>query len=236
MAAAFTGGIDFEVARRVAGLEEQVALDALDAALAAPLLVAASGRTGAYDFTHALVRHTLYEALSPARQVRLHRAIAEAMESVYGERAVEHVQKSRDTPSQRVVTGAERGVPTARRRRASQRTAAFARLPTTCAALDLLPATAPEQDDSRTPGPALAYVLKFEDGARVALKLPTRSPRRRAVEPQGAIWRGGRVLGTGRYARAKWRRALDWVGDRDATWAILKTREIVEREINDPTG
>src|SRR5262249_44754226 len=62
--AAFTGGIDFEVARRVAGLEERVALDALDSALGAQLLVAV-GQNSAYDFTHALVRHTLYEGLSP---------------------------------------------------------------------------------------------------------------------------------------------------------------------------
>ena len=39
VAAAFTGGIDFEVARRVAGLEECAALDALDEALGAQLLV-----------------------------------------------------------------------------------------------------------------------------------------------------------------------------------------------------
>jgi predicted ATPase len=90
VAAAFTGGIDFEVARRVAGLEERTALDALDAALEAQLLVAASGQAHAYDFTHALVRHTLYEGLSPARQARLHRAIAEAMVAVYGDRAREH--------------------------------------------------------------------------------------------------------------------------------------------------
>src|SRR5262249_47391353 len=60
VAAVFTGGIDFEVARRVAGLEERVALDALDSALGAQLLVAASGQPHSYDFTHALVRHTLF--------------------------------------------------------------------------------------------------------------------------------------------------------------------------------
>src|SRR5262249_14597163 len=41
VAAAFTGGIDFEVAHRVAGLEEAPALDALDEALGAQLLVPA---------------------------------------------------------------------------------------------------------------------------------------------------------------------------------------------------
>src|SRR5262249_38933196 len=90
VAAAFTGGIDFEVARRVAGLEERAALDALDAALGAQLLVAAGGATAAYDFTHALVRHTLYEGLSPARPGRGHRDIAEAMELGGGVRAAHH--------------------------------------------------------------------------------------------------------------------------------------------------
>src|SRR5262249_21997661 len=94
VAAAFTGGINFEGARRGGGAGEGAgagaALDALDAALGAQLLVAAGGPTAAYDFTHALVRHTLYEGLNPARQARLHRAIAEAMEAVYGDRAVEH--------------------------------------------------------------------------------------------------------------------------------------------------
>src|SRR5262249_47545684 len=47
VAAAFTGGIDFEVARRVAGLEERVALDGLDAALGAQLLVPAGGHDSA---------------------------------------------------------------------------------------------------------------------------------------------------------------------------------------------
>src|SRR6516162_7441641 len=112
VAAVFTGGIDFEVARRVADLEELAALDALDAALGAQLLVAAGGPTAAYDFTHALVRHTLYEGLSPARQVRRHRAVAEAMEAVYGERAVEHAAEIASQYARSAgLPGSERGVP-----------------------------------------------------------------------------------------------------------------------------
>src|SRR5262249_60086483 len=112
VAAAFTGGINFEVARRVAGLEERAALDALDAALGAQLLVAAGGPTAAYDFTHALVRHTLYEGLSPTRKARLHREIAEAMEAVYGERGIEHAAEiaRHYHPSAR-HTGAQRRAP-----------------------------------------------------------------------------------------------------------------------------
>src|SRR5215470_11212440 len=112
VAAAFTGGIDFEVARRVAGLEERAALEALDGALAAQLLVAAGGGAPAYDFTHALVRHTIYEAQSAPRQARLHRAIAEVMETVYGERAGEHAAAiARHYHRSASLPGAERGVP-----------------------------------------------------------------------------------------------------------------------------
>ena len=109
-AAACNGGMDFEVVRRVSGLDEGMALDALDAALRAELLVAVGERTIAYDFTHALVRQTLYNALGPARRARLHREIAEAMEEVYGTRILDyapsiatHFHRSRDLP------GAERG-------------------------------------------------------------------------------------------------------------------------------
>jgi predicted ATPase len=109
-AAASTGSIDFEVVRRVSGLDERAALDALDTALRAKLLVTVSEPTVGYDFTHALVRRMLYNALSPVRRARLHRAIAEAMEEAYGARRFDHApaiathfHHSRDLP------GAERG-------------------------------------------------------------------------------------------------------------------------------
>ena len=76
VSAAFTGSAPFDIARRVAGVAENAALDALDEALGAQLLVPTADPQ-AYDFPHALVRHTLYDTLSPARQVRLHREIAE---------------------------------------------------------------------------------------------------------------------------------------------------------------
>src|SRR2546428_9311687 len=38
---------------------------------------------GGYDFTHALIRQTLYEELSTPRRVLLHRQIGEALERLY---------------------------------------------------------------------------------------------------------------------------------------------------------
>jgi hypothetical protein len=87
VASAFSGGFRFDLVARTAALGESAALDAIDEALDAQLL-----RPGAsaeqYDFTHALIRHTLYAELNPSRQVRLHRRIAEVMEAApEGERA-----------------------------------------------------------------------------------------------------------------------------------------------------
>src|SRR5262249_23986680 len=81
--ALFTETVRFDIAAQVAGLEESAALDALDEALAAQLLKATPD-PHAYEFTHALVRHTLYGGLNAPRRVRLHRQIAAAMEQACG--------------------------------------------------------------------------------------------------------------------------------------------------------
>ena len=87
--AAFQGAFSFEVAAAVAGLDEATALSATDEALDAQLLRGGAS-ADSLDFTHALIRHTLYADLNPPRRVRLHRQIAEAMERQWGERAHEH--------------------------------------------------------------------------------------------------------------------------------------------------
>ena len=106
VASAFEGASRFDVATRAADIDETAALDALDEALAAQLL-RSTGEVDSYDFTHALIRHTLYAELNPSRQVRLHRRIAEAMEERRPERAADiayHFHRSA------AMSGAERGV------------------------------------------------------------------------------------------------------------------------------
>jgi class 3 adenylate cyclase len=92
VASALTGGVSWDALQAIAGLPEGALLDALDGALDARLLVErrSDGAT-AYDFTHALVRHTLYEALSTPRRQALHRQIASALDALYAGDADTHL-------------------------------------------------------------------------------------------------------------------------------------------------
>ena len=64
------------------GLDEDSVVDALDEAIAGRVIVETEGQSGAYEFTHALVRQTVLSELSSTRRTRLHRRIAEAIESL----------------------------------------------------------------------------------------------------------------------------------------------------------
>ncbi len=77
VASAVAGPFLFEPVRVAAGLSDTDGLTALDDVLQAGLVVpdVAPDR---YDFTHALVRHTVYRALNPSRRLRMHRDLAVA--------------------------------------------------------------------------------------------------------------------------------------------------------------
>jgi tetratricopeptide (TPR) repeat protein len=240
VAAAFTGGIDFEVARRVAGLDEQPALDALDVALAARLLVLPSGAATACDFTHALVRHTLYEALNPARQVRLHREIAEMMEAVYGDRTVEHAAEiARHYHRSASLPGAERGVPhcleAADR---AERAIAFADVAEhLSAALDLLPPAAPGRSRILARrGLALMYARRFDDAIGVvreaAACIADDEGRNEAARYLAKVCSDANSVGgiAAVPIDALLRLGLQYCGERrDITWAILQEL-LIQRE------
>jgi DNA-binding CsgD family transcriptional regulator len=63
-------------------LQADAVLEALDEALAAH--VVADTGVGQYQFTHNLIRETLYDELRPAQRGRLHRAVGQAIETLRG--------------------------------------------------------------------------------------------------------------------------------------------------------
>ncbi len=165
-ASAFNGSFRFDIAASVIGLDETQALGALDEALAAQLLRSAA-ETESYDFTHALIRHTLYAEMSPSRQVRLHRQIAEAMERAWANRVKEHAAEvachfSRSAALEGSERGAEYAIAAADNAEAAyaqDEVVSFIRI-----TLELLP-----KDDARRPrliarmGLALTWSLKFDE-------------------------------------------------------------------------
>ncbi len=249
-ASAFSGAFRFDVAAGVAGLDETAALDAVDEALAAQLLRPA-GEPDACDFTHALIRHTLYSELSPPRQVRLHRQIAETMEQVYSDPSTgsgrsQLIQHAAELAYQYhrsfTLPGAERGVGHAIAA-ADRAEAAFAHDETVTflrMALELLP-----EEDARRPrllgrqALALAWALEFDEALAAA-----RQAGDLIAEVEGAdaaadylaeAVRTMRMAGSLPGARALAGPGLRYAGERrDATWAWLQAYDLGRRRIDDP--
>jgi DNA-binding SARP family transcriptional activator/tetratricopeptide (TPR) repeat protein len=81
-------GRDFDagLVERVASLDEDAFLNALDEAIASGLVVEAPPGSDHYGFSHALIRETLYEGMSAPRRARTHRRVGEALEVSGGDR------------------------------------------------------------------------------------------------------------------------------------------------------
>jgi DNA-binding SARP family transcriptional activator len=74
---------DVEIVAEAGSVEVEAALEALDAAIAAGLVVENPQRLGWFSFTHALVAEALYEASGRLRRVRRHRRIGQAAARVW---------------------------------------------------------------------------------------------------------------------------------------------------------
>jgi len=90
---ALTRGFTWDQLRAVnADEREDEVLDLLDEALRAQLVAERKGETPTtYDFTHALIRQTLYDELSTPRRALLHRQIGQAFEQLYAANIDAHV-------------------------------------------------------------------------------------------------------------------------------------------------
>ncbi len=85
LASTMTGGFSWEELKAVADVGDAELIELVEEALAAQLIQERKGgQAGMYDFTHALIRQTLYGELSTPRRVVLHRQIGNALEAFYG--------------------------------------------------------------------------------------------------------------------------------------------------------
>ena len=83
-AAVFGREFDADLVAAVMQVDEDTAVDRLDEAVAAQLVDEVEGSPGRLSFAHALVRQTLLEELSTNKRVRLHRKIAELLDTRAG--------------------------------------------------------------------------------------------------------------------------------------------------------
>ncbi len=69
--------------RRVSDLSNDQLLEVLDEAATARVVTEVPGALGRLRFAHALIGDALYDELTPARRVRLHREVGDALEDLY---------------------------------------------------------------------------------------------------------------------------------------------------------
>jgi DNA-binding SARP family transcriptional activator len=86
-------GREFELdgLAHMAGVSEDELLETLDEAMVARVVADVPGAPGRLRFTHVLIRDTLYEELTTARRVRLHRLAVQALEALYGDEPGPHL-------------------------------------------------------------------------------------------------------------------------------------------------
>ncbi|MGO9454127.1 MAG: ATP-binding protein [Candidatus Binataceae bacterium] len=246
VASAFNGAFSFEVAAAAAGLEEKAALSAIDEALDAQLLRPGSN-SESFDFSHAMIRHTLYNELNPARRVRLHRKIAEEMERSWGERTADHAAEvafqfwrgaaAASSGAERGATYAIAAADNAEAAYDHHEVAAFLRI-----ALDLI-----GENDPKRPrllarlSFALTWALNGEEALKVALEAGERiAPAEGSPSAAEFHERIARAMFGAGITRGAWqlaKKGLRHVQSRhDITWASLTEIDINRAEGEDPSN
>jgi DNA-binding SARP family transcriptional activator len=86
-------GVEFDMSllEAAAGLDPDVALDAVEAAVVSGLLLEDPKAPGRFRFSHALVQETVYEELTALRRARLHARVAGALEDHGGDDEAKHL-------------------------------------------------------------------------------------------------------------------------------------------------
>ena len=242
VACIFEGPFRFDVIASVARLDADAALDAVDDAIAAQLILPA-GADDTYRFHHALIRHTLYRQLGSSRRLRLHRQVAGALEAAAGgsltpaqagEIAAEY-HRSAALPG--AAKGADAALAAADHAQASgghDEALRFLRI-----ALDLLP----EQDPRRPRltgrlGIVLAWALRYDEAVTVAIDAGT------AIAETEGNAAAADYLAEAMYACAMaggsvqaWElagRGLLYAENHDLTWARLVSFDDERRSATNP--
>jgi class 3 adenylate cyclase len=82
VAAVIGRDFDAELLGRALSVRDDELIDMLEAAASAALIREMSDQPGHYSFAHALIQHTLYEALGSTRRAAAHRRVGEALEAL----------------------------------------------------------------------------------------------------------------------------------------------------------
>ncbi len=75
---------DLDLLGEITNVDEDELIDLLEEAQHAAVVDELPDSPGRYSFSHALVQHTLYEDLGATRRTRVHKAVGEAIERLYG--------------------------------------------------------------------------------------------------------------------------------------------------------
>jgi class 3 adenylate cyclase/tetratricopeptide (TPR) repeat protein len=107
---------DLDLLAETTKVDEDELIDLLDEAQHAAVVHELTDSPGRYSFYHALIQHTLYEDLGATRRTRLHRAVGEAIERLYGSESNERVGElarhfflaTRPTDTEKAISYAQR--------------------------------------------------------------------------------------------------------------------------------
>ena len=240
VAAAFERAFRFDVVADLAGLSEDEGLDALEEAVGARI-VEPSGDSESYAFTHAVIRHALYDGLVPSRRSRLHRRVAEALTAATAPAGVSAAEIAVHYYRSVALPGAHLGVePAIAAADHAQATGAYDEAATFVRmAIDMLPT-----GDARRPrllgrlGIILAWALAFDDAVSVAAEAGD------AIAEAETKQAAAEYLADAAYACANaggtaqsWdlaRQGLIYAGARDVAWARMVCFDHQRREAEDP--